>query len=68
MTNKLYDILKYVQRIVLPAVVVLLATVGKIINVDLTTVCAIISAVDVFLASILQIEYNNYAKGDNKNE
>lgn len=62
MTNRTYDILAYIQRIVLPAVATLIATLGQIWNwtwpVEQTVLT--ITAIDTFLGIILRISSNQY--------
>ncbi len=63
MSNKVYDILKFVAQIVLPAVATLYAALGKIWNWPLVAeITATICAVDTFLGAILGISSSNYAK------
>lgn len=62
MTNRTYDILAYIQRIVLPAVATLIATLGQIWNwtwpVEETVLT--LTAIDTFLGIILRISSNQY--------
>ena len=62
MTNRTYDILAYIQSIVLPAVATLIATLGQIWNwtwpVEETVLT--ITAIDTFLGIILRISSNQY--------
>ena len=61
MSNKVYDILAYIQRIALPAIAALWATLGKIWSWPLVTeIAATICAVDVFLGALLKISSNQY--------
>ena len=61
MSNKLYDILAYIQRIGLPALAGLWAALGKIWNWPLVPeITASICAVDVCLGSLLKISSNQY--------
>lgn len=63
MSNKVYDVLKFVAQIVLPAVATLYATLGKIWGWPLVTeITATICAVDTFLGAILGISSMQYAK------
>lgn len=69
MDDKLYDVLKYVGRIVLPALAVLYTTIGEIWNLPYTTeIPATIMAVDVFLNALLEIESANYKTANAKTE
>ena len=68
MSNKTYDVLKWVATVVLPALATLTLTIGQIWNLSTWTVPigATIAAVATFLGAILgisSIAYNK-AKGD----
>lgn len=61
MSNKTYDILKYIAQIVLPALATLWATLGKIWSWPLVTeISASIMAVDFFLGALLKISSDQY--------
>ena len=61
MSNKVYDVLKYIQQIVLPALGALYFALAKIWGFPYgTEIVGTISAVDVFLGAILKISTNNY--------
>ena len=63
MSNKVYDILKFVALIVLPALATLWTALGKIWGWPLVTeVAATICAIDTFLGAILGISSAKYAK------
>ena len=63
MTNKLYDILKYIAQIVLPALGTLYFALAKIWGFPYgAEIVGTISAVDAFLGALLQISTNNYNK------
>lgn len=65
MSNKVYDILKYVALIGLPAFAVLVGTIGQATGFESTDlVVTIITAVDVFLGSLLQVSTSSYNKKD----
>jgi hypothetical protein len=62
-SHSLYDKLKFIAQIVLPALGTLVFTVGGIWGWDATTkVVGTITAVDLFLGLILQISSNQYYK------
>ena len=66
MSNKTYDTLKPVALIVLPALAVLVTTFGEIWGFAYTSqISATISAIAVFLSSLLQFSSANYNKEDN---
>ena len=61
MSNKVFDILAYIQRIVLPALATLWASLGKIWGWPLVTeITATICAVDLFMGALLKISTNKY--------
>lgn len=63
MSNKVYDILKYIALIGIPAIVVFINTLGKIWgfpNID--AISGTISAVGVLLGALLQLSSYNYSK------
>lgn len=65
LTNKAYDILKYIQRIALPAIATFLTTVLGLMNVPSQTIAlivGIVTAVDTLMAALLQISTNEYNK------
>ena len=63
MTNKTYDVLKYVALIAMPALATFVLTVGRIWGVaDVEMYGATITATGVFLGALLQISSANYKK------
>ena len=63
MSNKVYDVLKFIAQSVLPALATLWAALGKIWNWPLVPeITATICAVDVFMGAVLQISSANYSK------
>ena len=63
MSEKIYDILKYIQRIVLPACAALYAALGKLWGFPyIAEIVGTITAVDTFLGALLQIEYAKWEK------
>lgn len=61
MSNKVYDILKYIAQIVLPALATLYFALAKIWNFPYgAEIVGTISAVDAFLGALLQISTNKY--------
>ena len=68
MSNKTYDILKFIAQVVLPAVSTLYLTLGSIWTgvIELPypeQISATIMAVDTFLGVLLGISSANYHKG-----
>ena len=63
MSNKTYDLLKWVALIALPAVVTFVAAVGEIWGLPYTAqIAATIAAVDALLGACLQVSSANYAE------
>jgi hypothetical protein len=63
LSNNVYDILKDVALVWLPAAAVFYATIGKIWGLPYTTeIPATIMAVDTFLGAVLKISTNAYYK------
>lgn len=63
LTNKTYDILKYVAQIVLPAVGTLYFALSKIWGLPYgEEIVGTITAVDAFLGALLKISTDNYLK------
>lgn len=66
LSNKAYDILKYIAQIVLPALATLIVSVFGIWNINYAeAVSGTIMAVDFFLGALLKISSNNYYKDEN---
>lgn len=63
MQGKVYDILKFIAQIVLPALGALYGTLAGIWGLPYgEAIVATISAIDVFLGAILMIDSNNFFK------
>ena len=63
MTNKMYDVLKYIAQIVLPALGTLYAALAPLWNLPYAEpIVGTIVAVDAFLGALLQISSNKYYK------
>ena len=66
MDNKLYDILKYVAQIVLPAVATLYFALSQIWGLPYgEQIVGTITAIDAFLGALLGIRTYQYNKGLN---
>lgn len=64
--NKVYDILKYVALIVLPAIGTLYFALSSIWSLPYgTEVVGTITAIDAFLGALIGISTSNYNKGRN---
>lgn len=63
MSNRLYDVLKFIAQIVLPALATLWAALGKIWNWPMVAeITATICAVDTFMGALLGISSAQYHK------
>lgn len=63
MNNKVYDVLKYIAQIVLPALGTLYFALARIWGLPyVEQVVGTISAIDTFLGVLLGISSNNYNK------
>ena len=63
MSNKVYDVLKWISVIVVPALVLLINTLGEIWGWNCTAeVSATISAIGVFIGALIQISSARYSK------
>lgn len=61
MSNKIYDILKYIAQIFLPALTVFVGVVLKCYNVaDTDIIVTIMTAFDAFMGAILVKASSNY--------
>ena len=66
MSNKVYDVLKFVAQIVLPASATLYITLAGIWNLPFSEqVGGTVMAVDTFLGAVLAISNNKYKKTEN---
>lgn len=63
LSNKTYDMLKYIALVALPAVETLWLTLGKIWSFPyVIEIGATIAAIDVFLGALLKVSTDNYNK------
>ena len=62
LTNNVYDILKFIAIVGLPAFSTLVGTIGTQLGYDMTTVIVILTAFDTFLGTILGLSGVTYAK------
>lgn len=67
MSNKTYDLLKYIALYVLPALATLVLTLGNIWGLPYTeAIAGTITAIDTFLGAILGISAKEYQKAQDK--
>ena len=63
MNNKVYDVLKFIAQIVLPAIATFYLTLAGIWNLPFgEQVSATVMAIDTLLGAILMISSNTYSK------
>lgn len=63
LSNKAYDVMKYIAQIVLPAMATLYFALAKIWSFPYATeIVGTIAAVDTFLGAMLKISTDNYNK------
>jgi len=63
LSNKAYDVMKWVVQLLIPALITLYGVIGTTCNIPYTEqVLTIAGAVDVFLGTILKISTNIYNK------
>lgn len=68
MSNKVYDILKWITLVFLPALTTLVGVILNTFNVNCTDiVLTIMTAVTTFMGAILGISNINYKKGEKIN-
>ena len=65
-SNKVYDVLKYISLVVLPAIATLYLTLSNIWGLPYgTEIAATITAVDTLLGALLGISSQKYKEGQN---
>lgn len=63
MNNKVYDVLKFIAQIVLPAIATFYLTLAGIWNLPFgEQVSATVMAIDTLLGAVLMISSNTYSK------
>lgn len=63
LSNKVYDILKWIALVFIPALITFYGVVGNVLNIPYTdVVLTIMGAFDVFLGSLLGITSAQYNK------
>lgn len=64
MSNKVYDAFKWFLMKFIPALILLISTLGVIYNFDTEVITLTIGAIATFIATIVGISNYNYNKGD----
>lgn len=62
LTNNIYDILKFIAIVGLPAFTTLVGTIGTQLGYDMTTVIVILTALDTFLGTLLGLSGVTYTQ------
>ena len=69
LSNKVYDILKWIALVFIPALITFYGVVGNVLNIPYTdVVLTIMGAFDVFLGSLLGITSAQYNKNIKESE
>lgn len=67
MSNKTYDLLKYIALVFLPALTTFVGIVLNALNVECADiVLTIMVGFDTFLGAVLKVSNDNYVYGDDK--
>ena len=67
MSNKTYDVLKYIAQIVIPAIATLYFALAKIWGLPYASeITGTLAAIDAFMGALLQISTNQYNKDGEK--
>ena len=66
--DNVYDILKWILMIVLPALITLISTLGTIYGWDTSTITLTIAAIATFFGVITGISNSNYYKDNTDSE
>ena len=63
MSNKIYDVLKWIALVFIPALITFYGVIGNVLNIPYTEiVLTIMGAFDVFMGSLLGISTAQYNK------
>lgn len=62
--DKVYNFLKWLCLIAVPAIIALISTLGTIYGHDMTTVTATISAIATFIGALIGISNYSYKKNE----
>ncbi|WP_102343660.1 phage holin [Galactobacillus timonensis] len=64
LSDNLYNILKWICLIAVPALITLISTLGTIYGWDTTAITATIGAIATFVGALIGISNRNYYKND----
>lgn len=64
MSNKTFDVLAFIQRLLLPSIATLIASLGEIWGWDVERIVLTITAVDAFMGYLLKYSSNQYFSPD----
>ena len=65
LSNKAYDILKWIVMVFLPALNVFIFALGEALGFDSHTICGVIAAVTTFLGALIGVSTIGYNKEQN---
>ena len=65
-SNKLYDVMKWIVVIFMPALTGLVYALGHALGFDSTAICEVITAVQIFLGALIGVSTISYNKENNK--
>lgn len=60
LNDKVYNVLKWVLLIVVPAFTTMLSGIGSVLSIDMTTVTALIGIISTFCGAVIGISTKNY--------
>lgn len=68
LSNRTYDILKFIVTIALPAFITFVSVVGVQLGYEMTTTIVILTAINTFIGALIGVSTVNYRKENSKNE
>lgn len=66
--NKVYDVLKWVVVIFMPALNALIYALGHALGFDSTVICEVITAIQIFIGALIGVSTISYNKEKNNGE
>ena len=67
-SNRVYDVLKWIVIVFLPALNTLIFALGNVLQFESSVICGIISAVTVFLGALIGVSSVRYSKAEKETE